>query len=230
MVCDRMIKTHHWDPHPDGFTDGGSRLLDLLEQLSAHYHTVHFFFPHAIEPTQFKSLLKVLNQRHPDLRLGLSCTIDRQIASDFAAGDVNGAIVQIHWRVMGQLPDLGFFKAFSRAGVWNHLMLDGAAASPENCKAVARQPNIVHSWETTRTDDGGCDSNSTYGQVRSLPGRPLWRRLNDPVEQFLLVGLVDQGPLAQNAHRRRWRAPLFGRRRPRIPFPRSGPASGRLSG
>ena len=187
MVSDRMMKTHHWDPRPDGFAEGGERFLDLLEQLSAQYHTVHFFYPHAIEPTQFKGLLRGLNQRRPDLRLALSCTIDRQIASDFAAMDVTGAIVQIQWRVMGQLPDLGFFKAFSRAGVWNHLMLDGAAASPENCMAVARQPNIVHSWETTRTDAGGCDDNAAYGQVRSLPGRPLWRTLNDPVERFLLV-------------------------------------------
>jgi GNAT superfamily N-acetyltransferase len=98
-----------------------------------------------------------------------------------------GAIVQIQWRLTESLPDLGFFKAFSRAGVWNHLLLDGAAAALKNCQAAALQPNIIHSWERINAGEGGLDANGAYGKVHPLPGRPLWQVLNNPLERFLLA-------------------------------------------
>ena len=104
-------------------------------------------------------------------------------------------MVQIEWRVRGPLPDVGFFKAFSRAGVWNHLMLDGAKASSETCRAVASQPDIIHSWEITRTGDRRCHFDETYGQVGPLPGRPLWQTMNDPVSRFLLVDRLTKDQL-----------------------------------
>jgi len=122
MVSDRSMNTHLWDARRDGFTDGGKRLLDLLEQLSERYDTIHILCLDEIEPTQLKDLVMALNERQPGLRLALSCIIDNTITSDFIDMDECGAIVHIQWRLTGPLPDFRFFKAFSRAGVWNHLV------------------------------------------------------------------------------------------------------------
>lgn len=189
------METHRWDARLDALTNGGRRLLDLLERLSARYHTRHCLSLNDIPPAQFKELVMALKERQPGLRLSLCSTIDRNIANDFKAMVEGGSIVQIQWQLRGQLPDVGFFKAFSRAGIWNHLMLDGAKASSETCRAVASQPNIIHSWEITHTGDRRCQSNEPYGEVGPLPGRPLWQTMNDPVNRFLLVDRLTKDQL-----------------------------------
>ena len=187
IVSDGSIKTRRWDARLDGSINGGKRLLDLLERLSARYHAIHCLSLNEIPTLLFKDLVAALNERQPGLRLSLCCSIERDLSSDFGVIDESGSIVQIQWQVRGPLPDVAFFKAFSRAGIWNHLVLNGANASLDACRAVASQPNIIHSWEKHHDHDGNCDSNATYGQVRPLPGRPLWQTVNDPVKRFLLV-------------------------------------------
>ena len=187
FFADGSMKTHLWDASVDGIPNGGKPLLTLLERLSACYDTIHLLCLDEIEPARLEDLVIALNERKPGLRLALRCIIDRPIASDFMDMDDYGAIVLIQWRLRGPLPDFRFFKAFSRAGVWNHLVLDGVAASLENRKAVALQPNIIHSWETINAGDQVYDPNGAYGEVRPLPGRPLWQTVNDPVDRFLLV-------------------------------------------
>lgn len=187
IFSNRSIKTHLWDVGLNGFNLVGKRLLNLLERLSSRYHTTHFLCLDEIEPGQLKDLVIALNQRQPGLRLSLCCIIDNPIASDFMDMDVGGAIVQIQWRLTGPLPDFRFFKAFSRAGTWNHLVLDGAGAALENSMVVAGQPNIIHSWEATNTGDRVGHPNQAYDRVRPLPGQPLWPTVNDPVDRFLLV-------------------------------------------
>ncbi|MCB2148095.1 MAG: GNAT family N-acetyltransferase [Deltaproteobacteria bacterium] len=187
IFSDRSIQTHRWDAHPDGLSPIGKHVLDLLEQLSARHDTIHLVCPDEIEPAGLKDLLMVINQRRPRLRLSLSSTIDRSIESEIMTVDNDSALVQIQWHVRGPLPDVGFFKAFSGAGIWNHLVVHDADASLKTCRTIASQPNIIHSWETTGTVDRGCHANEDYGQVRPLPGRPLWQAVNDPVNRFLLV-------------------------------------------
>ncbi len=183
----RSIRTHRWDARPDGLTPIGKHLLDLFEELSARHETIHLVCPDEIEPARLKDLLMVINQRRPRLRLSLCSTIDRSIESEIVAVDNDSAIVQIQWHVRGPLPEVGFFKAFSRAGIWNHLVLNDANDSLKTCRTIASQPNIIHSWEANSTADRGCNSNEGYGQVSPLPGRPLWQAVNDPVNRFLLV-------------------------------------------
>ncbi len=180
-------KTHFWDAGLDGRTDDGERLLKFLQRLSARHDTIHFACPDELEPAQLTNLLMAINERRPGLRLSLCSTSDNAIEPDIIAMDSDNAIVQLQWRVRGPLPDLGFFKAFSQAGIWNHLMLPGEHALLETWQAVTSQPNIIHSWECVRTSDRGCDAVQTYGQVRPLTGRPLWQMIGDPVGRFLLV-------------------------------------------
>lgn len=161
--------------------------LDTAVRLSAANNTMHLLAAYEFNPIELKSLILTIAKRQPALRLCLCANIEEAPALDLSAMGENAAIVQIQWRLSGRLPDLGFFKTVSRAGIWNHLLLDGAAATPEICDAVARQPNIVHSWETTPAGDRTRYESSVYRQVAPLPGRPLWQALNDPLQRFVLL-------------------------------------------
>jgi len=99
---------------------------------------------------------------------------------------------------------------FSRAGIWNHLVLPSRA----NCHLAgtlgsfaAANPNIVHSWEVARAPGpaGGSpptwSATSVYSRVVKLPGRPLWSALRDPA--YLLLYLRKHG--LQSVLR--WRVP-----------------------
>ncbi|WP_372679170.1 GNAT family N-acetyltransferase [Desulfosarcina sp.] len=187
LACTASMETHRWDVRLEALKKGDRRFLERLEWLSARYHARHGMSLNEMPPAQFHELVVALNERKPKLRLSLCVAIDREMAVDFTIPAEGGSIVQIQWRVRGPLPDVGFFKAFSRAGVWNHLMLDGAEASSEACRTVASQPNIIHSWEISHPGGRQCHSNASYGQVDPLPGRPLWQTMNDPVDRFLLV-------------------------------------------
>jgi GNAT superfamily N-acetyltransferase len=172
---------------PDIFSGGCKGFVDLLVCLSAQTGTVHCMFTDDIEPVRLQNIMTTLNQRQPDLRVSLCCRIDRSVKPANMTIHAGGAIVQIQWRITGPLPDLGFFKTFSRAGAWNHLVLEGTAATAENCRTVSSQPNIVHSWEAVDAGNGSCNSGLTYGPVRPLPGQPLWHKASDPVDRFLLA-------------------------------------------
>jgi GNAT superfamily N-acetyltransferase len=88
------------------------------------------------------------------------------------------------------------FWQFSRAGIWNHLVLP-AHASRALTDALgafaAANPNIVHSWEMASSvgaasrDDSGTPVPEVYQRVQKLPGRPLWQCLSDPVHLLLYL-------------------------------------------
>jgi GNAT superfamily N-acetyltransferase len=84
----------------------------------------------------------------------------------------------------------------SREGIWNHLQIskNGDAALNAALRLfAAANPNIVHSWHDTRCtpaaadDSPGPDAPTVYRRVRKLPGKPLWRILNDPVHLLLYL-------------------------------------------
>jgi len=88
------------------------------------------------------------------------------------------------------------FWQFSRAGIWNHLVLPAHGASALTVALgsfAAANPNIVHSWEirshvgAARPDDSGTPGFEAYKRVRKLPGRPLWQCLPDPVHLLLYL-------------------------------------------
>jgi GNAT superfamily N-acetyltransferase len=176
-----------WDTGFNELNNGGERFLDLLQQLSARHDTIHFSCPDEIEPTQLANLLKAIHQRQPQLRLSICVVIDGCTEPEIMDMDRDHRIVHLQWHVKRPLPDLGFFKAFSRARTWNHLVLFGEHATVETCRTVASHPNIIHSWEMIHAGDRGWDSIQAYGKVRPLPGRPLWQMVSDPVSRFLLV-------------------------------------------
>jgi GNAT superfamily N-acetyltransferase len=172
---------------PEGVARPFQRLPDLLERLSAQCHTSHFFCPHAIHLVQLKEVMVAFDERQTRVRVSLGCRIDGPVPSNFMALNNHRAIVQIQWHITGKLPDLGFFKACASAGIWNHLALDGASAAPPTCQAIARQPNIVHSWEAVGDAHVDCHPDQAYVGVRPLPGRPLWQAVNDPLKRFVLA-------------------------------------------
>lgn len=175
--------------------DGARRLLILLEGLSARLRTCHFLCADEIEPAHLNDLLIALDKSSTNLRLSLTCSLNQPIPSNLSQLDHCGGIVQIQWRITARIQTMDFFKAFSQVGVWNHLLLDGAGACPENCKAVADQPNIVHSWEIADSGERYCTRNPTYGQARPLSGRPLWQAMKDPVSRFLMADALTKDRL-----------------------------------
>jgi len=88
------------------------------------------------------------------------------------------------------------FWQFSRAGIWNHLVLPADASNPliETLGSfAAANPNIVHSWEiasyigAASRDNSGTPEPEVYQRVQKLPGRPLWQCLPDPVHLLLYL-------------------------------------------
>lgn len=178
----------------DGAATGGRQLLDHLANLSVKHATRHFVCTGEMDPVQLIDLCTAFSQAGSDLRLSLTCNLEAT-PSDEVELDHRCGVVQIQWRIRGPLPPLGFFKRFSRLGVWNHLQLESKRVNRQTCLAVRGQANILHSWEVTGSDDCTCLHQVTYGQVRPLAGRPLWQAVNDPISRFLLADRVTKDRL-----------------------------------
>lgn len=184
-------------------TAGSAEALnDRLTELSVRYHTAHLCLLTAITPRLLKALILALVNRQPALRTDLACNWNPSAADTFGdigstLGDQCPAIVQIQWHLAGPLTDLTPFRSLSRAGVWNHLILDAGAATPANRRTVALQPNILHSWQSDRADRRQVEPPDGYGRVRPLPGRPLWQALSDPVDRFLLIDRLTKDRLVR---------------------------------
>jgi len=173
-------------------------LLDRMERTAADHHTVRCFWRRGLPPPILQGLMDALADRPSRLKLSLACNIGEttDMALPVPAGE--GAVVQILWSATVRLPNLGFFKTVSRAGIWNHLTLDGPAAIPANWDAVARQPNIVHSWEATAGDGSKSIADDGYRALPALPGRPLWQIVDDPVHRFVLIDRFDKNWLLRS--------------------------------
>jgi len=178
-----------YDGPPTSNDDAGqtSTLIDMMEQAAADRHTDHCLFRSVIQPALLQALVVGLSDRSTRLRLSLACSLGNTPDMTISVPAKIESIVQIQWQATAHLPDLGFFKAFSRAGIWNHLILEGQAATPVNRNAVARQPNLIHSWEAVTDNGRDTGADDGYGGLPALPGRPLWQVVNDPVHRFMLV-------------------------------------------
>ena len=165
----------------------GGTLLNLMEQVAADHHTVHCAWRRAFPPTALHRLIDALHTRPTPLKLSLACSIGDAPDTELPIPAETKAIVQILWHATNRLPDFGFFKGVSRAGIWNHLILDGPMATAAHRDAVARHPNIIHSWHVTTGDDNDAIADVGYGTLPALPGRPLWTIVDDPVHRFMLI-------------------------------------------
>lgn len=165
----------------------GPVLLDRLASWSAHRRATHFLFRHQTSPRRLLDLVRHLARRPTDMRLAISCRLDAPLPSGTGQLPKNTGIVLVQWHPTGPLPDIGLFKAVSMTGIWNHLVLDGAAVTAENCKLAADHPNIIHSWEISGTAPADHRPLTAYGRVQPLLGRPLWHFVTDPADRFMLV-------------------------------------------
>jgi GNAT superfamily N-acetyltransferase len=187
ILCGVSTTSLEGSAFPTDSTASGDQWLDAAIRLSTDHDTRHLLVSDDLNPKALSSLIPALVKRQPGLGFTLCVHIDGSPAVDFSALGENAGILQIQWRLTERLPDLGFFKTASRAGIWNHLVLHRQAATAQNCSAIARQPNIVHSWERVGKDETACDSVPVYRQVRPLPGRTLWQAVNDPVHRHVLL-------------------------------------------
>ncbi len=127
--------------------------------------------------------------------LSLAVTIRQPMMDDdqlLPAPPIKSGIKRVNWvDVQGELGPLSNrLKAFSKAGIWNHVVLADSGGH-DFVEAVARfvvaNPNIAHSWQipaspgATRGDIlKAMDAfHSTYSNYAPLPGRPFWQTLLD---------------------------------------------------
>jgi GNAT superfamily N-acetyltransferase len=194
----RQITAHGAsDAHLDETVSNAGNWLDGLKGLSKRHRTPYFFCPQTIKIRQFRALLAALNERPTRLRLGLTVAVDEAVSENTEIEKPSDALVQIQWRPTGPLPSLKFFKIFSQAGVWNHLIIDGRSDDPEKRETAALAPNIIHSREATDTGKSPPIFDSPYDQVRKLPGRPLWQVVTDPAKRLLLADRLTKNRLVR---------------------------------
>ena len=167
--------------------DEGPTLLDRLASWSADRGTTHFLCRHETQFNRLIDLATDLAIRPTDIRLSLSCSLDGPLTSNTRRLEKHTGIAQVQWHTTGPLPDIAFFKAYAAIGIWNHLVLGRAATTSENCTFAADHPNIIHSWEFSDTASADCRPAPAYGRVQPLSGRPLWQRVTDPADRFILV-------------------------------------------
>ncbi len=177
-------------------------LRDWLTALSVRHQATHFCLLEAIALARLKALIPALVDRPPAYRIALTCRLNPSVAQNRGEIDVKGlascaAIVQIQWRLKETPTDLTLFKAFSRAGVWNHLVLDKGTTNPATRRALALQPSILHSWECDGAGVRRQVPRHGYGQVQPLPGRPLWQAVTDPVDRSLLIDRLTKARLVR---------------------------------
>ncbi len=177
--------------------DTGS-FVALIRKLAADCHGRHLVVDRTFPADEMENIFHRLEKmENHGLRISIGCRLDGRGAFDWVRGKKkSNTVVQIQWHQGGRpLPDLGYFKAFSGAGVWNHLVLDDETHGKKALQAAVTQPNILHSWETTRPVGHEEIRNMAYTQVRPLPGRPLWQIASDPVQRFLLVDQLNKDRL-----------------------------------
>ena len=172
---------------PADDTAKGEDLLNQLERIAADHDSTHCFWFKALPPTVLQRLMDALHNRPTPLTLSLACSIGSAPDTDLPIPSKADGIAQIQWQAANRLPELGFFKKVSRAGVWNHLILNGPAATAANRDAVARQPNIIHSWQVTTGQAHDISADDGYSGLPPLPGRPLWQMVDDPIHRFVLI-------------------------------------------
>jgi GNAT superfamily N-acetyltransferase len=174
-------------PIPEYGTGQAELLQKLMKQATVDHQPIYCVCRDAFQPAALQNLMDTLQAQPTGLRLSLACSIGNTPDAALPVPAGTDAIVQLQWRATDRLPDLGVFKAVSRTGTWNHLILDGPAATAANRGAIARQPNIIHSWEAITGGHRQEIADNGYGGLPALPGRPLWQVVEDPVHRFMLI-------------------------------------------
>jgi GNAT superfamily N-acetyltransferase len=153
-----------------------------------------------LTPAYIAKMAGKMAEERPSFCIGLKCALNASTGTEKMAAAYEAGVRLIQWRdPTGELTSLTtHLWDVSRADIWNHVVI---AAEQESSLAqglidfIAANPNIVHSWiqQQPCISAFGCPAEQTerssaaYIQVATLPGQPLWRRLNEPVYQLLYL-------------------------------------------
>lgn len=153
-----------------------------------------------LTPAYMAEMATEMAEEEPSFYLGLTCPLDDTAGPENMTEARKAGLRFIKWHDPAGLLDhlTKSLWDFSRANVWNHV---GIPAGPESplvrglIRFVGSNPNIAHSWvrrtppglSFERLVDQPQETPAAYTQVARLPGRPLWKGLNDPIYLLLYV-------------------------------------------
>jgi GNAT superfamily N-acetyltransferase len=151
-------------------------------------------------PAYIAKMAGKMAEKRPSFCIGLQCALNASTGTEQMAAAYEAGVRLIQWRdPTGELTSLTtLLWNASRAGIWNHVVIvaeQESSLAHELIDFMAANPNIVHSWiqQQPCISPFGCPAEQTkkssaaYMQVATLPGQPLWRRLNEPVYQLLYL-------------------------------------------
>jgi GNAT superfamily N-acetyltransferase len=166
----------------------GEHFFAFLNDLVLQHNPTLFHLSRRMDLSQFAGLMEVATEIDPALFLSVTVCLDQNVDEKITAPFKNRSISQIQWQLFGNLPQLSFFKSFSKIGVWNHLIPGDPAVEEAMVDIAELQPNIIHSWERfDGSQDVSVDPKKVYDQVYPLPGRPLRQWVRDPLHRLALL-------------------------------------------
>jgi len=173
--------------HKNGF---GSAFFRKFKESDLQKRTSLFHIPHEISLSRLSEFMQIPIETSPSLYVSLHVKVGQSATPAFVIPIKNTTISQIAWEVHDRLPPLSFFKAFSKRGIWNHVINANPGEKNTVVEVASLNPNILHSFEGT---DNGAHRPVTfargYVQVTPLPGFPLWRWVLHPVHRVTLLSM-----------------------------------------
>lgn len=175
-------------------------LADIIRREARACNAKYVRLTDPLEPDQFLALGTEMARVSHSLRLSITAQLAVEDDHLLVPPSDKSGIKQVEWvQVHGALGSLTkSLKAFSKSGIWNHVVLTDPAARDFG-EAIARfvvtNPNIVHSWQLSASADSSGDDAlnamdafySTYSTYKRLPGRPFWTTLSDGNDLLLYL-------------------------------------------
>lgn len=206
-----MMLTHSPGVIHSAIKESPKTLVDAIRREARAHDAKGVCLDDPLGPGQLSALGAELAVISHDLVLAVTV---RQTKVDddqlLAVPPIKSGIKCVKWvDIQGELGPLSNrLKAFSKAGIWNHVVLadsDGHDFVEAVARFVVANPNIAHSWQLPVSPDStrgdilkAMDAfHLTYSNYAPLPGRPFWQTLLDDKDMLLYLDQYGISRLSQ---------------------------------
>jgi len=127
-------------------------------------------------------------------RISLPCRVRPDVDVNRLASAKTAGLRHIRWHVAGSLErdTHELLHAAARHGIWNHVTLENGA---DEEVVLAAEPTTIHSWDHETSSDVAMAGTHRrppkqiqgYRTVQSLPGKPFWQEISEPMPLFTIL-------------------------------------------